>query len=195
MMLNLKELGTFQIKEKLTFAQIMLLHFLYYIQTDLYYVQLMKEYIMTFGVKNENGKIALTTDEEKAQLVENGWLIKTDDKIGYAITTKFSDLFINKFEATNEFLLAYPGFTIINGTSIPIKSGNREELRDKYWTAIQQNKVEHQQVLLDIAYGKEKDLIKLNIRNFVDCHGWLDIRELRLLDNGTKVVDTFNGDY
>lgn len=118
-------------------------------------------------------------------LREKGFL-RFNDRNEYVIGTKFLDLFTDKFTATDEIFEIYPAFVKSNGVEIPLTAMDRNVFANMYISAIQGNVEEHREVLKDIEYGKQQNLLTFGIEKFVTSRMWLKIRERRLA-NVTKV--------
>ena len=112
-------------------------------------------------------------------LREKGFL-RFNERNEYVISTKFLDLFTDKFTATDEIFDTYPSFVKSNGVEIPLTAMDRNVFANMYMSAIQGNVEEHREVLKDIEYAKEHKLLTFGIEKFVTSRIWIKIREKRL---------------
>jgi|VirMetMinimDraft_7_1064189.scaffolds.fasta_scaffold02370_6 hypothetical protein len=192
-MIDFKEYTTYLINNRINERQFSLLYFLYITKEDRANFALMKQFIEVHGITIGDKK-SLTTEVDKVMLIEHGWL-RLGGQLGYEVTDKFTSSFITTYIAGQEFIAAYPGFTIINGGNAPLKNSDREVVRNLYAQRINYSKAEHDRILLDLDFGKRHDLIKVNIENFVRSEGWWDIRQRRLENNQTGTYIVHDQDF
>jgi hypothetical protein len=180
-MRTFKGLTKFFIQANISAAEYWALMFVYLRTRDEEVPGLLTQYAKHFGFQ-KGSKWVILTIEQKQALVDKGYL--TMDTTGaVALTEKFLNIHIDEYTAGQEFCGVYPPYAVIKGSNIPLKLGNRAEIRKLYWTAINASRKEHNEVLLDIDYGKDKGLLNMNLMNFTQSEGWHDLRTLRLADN------------
>lgn len=161
-------------KNKLTQAQFLLLYCLRFNETDAI----------------NNYKRAFPTDDGTMigkpsiqDLMDRGFIVHIGDSnriSDYKITDKFNHAFIaNHFMAGEELQRAYPGYVIINGANIPLTTMDSYQLANLYAERIKYSIEEHLQVIEDVKYGRDHNLISSKIENFVKGEIWLKIREIR----------------
>lgn len=113
-------------------------------------------------------------------LIDRGFLEKVED-LNYIVTDKFNNIFLsNHFIAADEFWSLYPGFVNINGKNIPLTNMDKYAFSNIYGERIDYSVDEHNEVIKDIKFGRENNLITSNIENFVRSESWHKIREVRL---------------
>lgn len=153
---------------------------MYYASRDKAMSQVMKRYAEMRG-EYVNGSWKMSTDREKAPLIERGYLGRTEEG-SYFLTDSFLELFVDEQVAGNEFLNGYPAFLVINNVNVPIKTGNRQMLRRAYWNAIGGKRSEHEEVIKDMNYGYQNSLINMSVDKFIGAEYWLEFRTLRLAE-------------
>lgn len=158
------------IEHKITMEQYTVLHLLMAKKT-----RTIRLYANTFRFKN--GKFL--TKLEKDDLVNRGFLIPSHK--GYKIGQEFLDIYANEFMCGNEIWAMYPGFVRkSDGKMIPLTSMSKQVFRHAYYKAIDKNKVEHEKVKLDLAYGIKHNLVNFGIKKFLEAEYWTKLRDLRL---------------
>lgn len=128
--------------------------------------------------KHFNIKESIITQEEINDLIDKKLLIKKGNT--YNVTDYFYSMFINSSLATDEIYFSYPTFLEKDGIKIPLTSYDRNAFELLYDNAIKSNMLEHLEVLKDIDFGKEKNLIHIGIEKFIKSKYWLILRKLRL---------------
>lgn len=171
-------------KHGLTTHEFLVLSFVFYGRKDL-----IEKYKEAFQLQ------AILTDEQKAKLTSNGFLTYSDGT--YKITSKFTDIFVDKDVATEEVFKIYPVSMEHQGVTIPLKAMDRSVFAVLYQNAIMGSYEEHCEVLQDIQYGKEHKMLNIGIEKFVKSKYWLSLRELRLdkkerLNTNTSIDNEFN---
>lgn len=173
-MLNIEKLMPFLIDIELTVDEFLILHL-----KHLNRKTLLNAYKRKF-FKNKQGILSI---EAKQKIVKLGYMEKDDtrdDGDFYYITSKFEKLYVDEFNAGNEFWREYPGFTIIKGKHAPLMNTDKNAFRRLYFNTIEGLKEEHKQILLDVKYGVKHDMINVKIVDFVRSEAWEQIRPLRL---------------
>lgn len=168
----------FIIKHKLTQPQFLLLYLLY--KKEIHHIDAYKKAFPTPDGSMIGG-IPLK------QLIDEGYLARIknhgNEKIistELILTDKFTYIFVDSFEAGEELVAAYPAFMTKGGNRMPLKFGDINQLRKLYAGAINNSKEEHKEVLLDVEYAKENNLIMGKLENFILSKAWLDVRKIRL---------------
>ena len=165
----------FLVKNKLTPSQFLLL---YLIRTKKQ--SIMKEYSEAFPTEDGSFIGSILRDD----LIQRKLLIKVKEGKTidcYEVGEELERLFIkDSWIAAGEFWNKYPPFVSINGKNIPLTVADRYEFTILYSEAIGHSIDEHLEVLQDIEFGVNKELIKSNIETFVKSRGWEAIRKIRL---------------
>ena len=177
------------LKHNLTIEEYFLLVLLYYRQAiDAKEVNdWMKEYAEKLGHPRDDGKRTLASNRTVTALMSNGWITKPDDKAGYVLSKKVDELFIEPFFAGEQLYNTYPSYGIINGVKIPLQVSDRIAVYYKYWRVIRGSTSEHKEILEDIQFGADNDLLSMNIGKFVDSMYWLSLRQMR---RKNKIITT-----
>lgn len=165
-------------KNKLTSSQFLLLLLLYQKK-----YKLIEEYKLMFPTEDGSmiGKYPLD------DLIKRGYIEQVNPTDvtakSYTITTKFSKIFCDKFEAGNQIWDLYPRIVTNEGKNFPLKLWDKNEMRDVYYERINGNYEEHLEVLKDLEYAIENGLIKGKLENFIKSEAWTDIRKERIVTN------------
>jgi hypothetical protein len=173
----------FLIEHDLTQNQYLLLHLIYKKRIDL--VMLYKNRFPT-----EDGTMIgeyFTKDLYTRGFLED--VIEKGKKV-VRVTEKFLYIIINKYEAANQIYEIYPTFLDSNGTHIPLKSMDINVFANIYDSAIMSNVKEHLEVIEDIKYGIENNLLNIGIEKFVKSKHWLSIRKERLSTENKTIHKT-----
>ena len=104
----------------------------------------------------------------------------------YVLTDKFTSIFIDTYEAGNEFWDLYPAYS---SQRYPLTLMDKNEFRVLYAERINQDIAEHHNVMLDLQYAVEQDLVKGKIETAVKSEIWSAWRKLRFGN------ETTGGDY
>lgn len=110
------------------------------------------------------------------------------------ITDKFTNIFVDKFKAAEEFWEAYPPFLISNGKRLPLTYWNTDVMREEYHKRIKGSMVEHIEVMKDLKYAVENDLVGAKMETFVCSEQWKTIRKMRLEPNVSPVKESLEMD-
>ncbi len=159
----------FIVKNNITQAQFLLLYLLYKNKPQL--IDLYKEMYSTDGT--------MIGQKETDELFEKGF-IKRNIKNKIIVTPKFLQAFIDKFAASDEILALYPKYHDTGITTIPLTAMDRNVLANLYEHAINGSIEEHYEVIKDIQYGIDKNLIVIGLDKFIKSHWWKVIRPKRL---------------
>jgi len=163
----------FLIKHNITQAQYLLMHLLYKKRYDL-----IKQYKDKFPT-DDNTMIGLTPIK---QLIEDGF-IKQIGKGGtadtYKLTNKFLCIFVDDYIAGNEFWDLYPAYVESKGIQYPLTLMDKNEFRELYAITINYSADEHREVMQDLKFAVENNLVKGKIDIAVKSEIWLAWRKLR----------------
>lgn len=172
------ELIDYCIELKLTSNQFLCLHFL---------ITQRSVKIAQFAKTRKSKKFL--SDNEKVDLINREFLIETTDG-KYKVSDKFKDLYYDKFEGGNELFELYPGFIKTNNGMIPATAMDIIEFRVLYWNKINGSRREHEEVMKDVRYAIEHNLLRFGIEKFLKSEYWRKIRKLRLSDDSTLINST-----
>lgn len=170
----------FLYKTRLTQSQFLLLHLLY--KEDF---QAIQEYKNNFP-SEDNYMIGeyLTKD-----LIKKGWIKEKENGKLY-ITEEFRMLYVNKFKAIDELVEAYPAFIEKEGgLKIPLVTIDKNRYASIYEGCIKFSQGEHEEVLKDLKYAKEKGLLTFGLSKFIDSEYWLTVRNLRKKEKEEGNID------
>lgn len=110
----------------------------------------------------------------------------------FIVTKKFTKIFTDEFEAGNQIWDLYPRTIISSGTSFPLKLWDKNEMRKEYYKRIKGNYDEHLEVIKDLEYAIDNNLIKGKLENFIKSEAWTDIRKERIIADVELPKDDFN---
>ncbi len=131
-------------------------------------------------------------EEYKKDLIDRGFIkqIGEDSKPSdFELTEKFTHLFMkNHFFSADQVWEAYPSYVSINGKNIPLTTMDKYQFANLYAERIKYSIEEHKEVLLDIKYGRDKDLISMSIEKFVQAEMWTRLRQLRKGEQKIPVI-------
>lgn len=187
-MINEDRYIEFIIENKVTQTQFLLLHLLFRKRWDL-----IQKYKIAFPTGDGSiiGK-AMTDD-----LLEKGLITysKSSDKgIDIQVSKVFKKAYTNDVYIADEFYEVYPSFyrDDAKGISYPLTNYDRMVFAKMYQDKINYSQKEHEEILKDVQFGKEKGLIRVNIGNFLTSEFWKDLRVIRLeeeVDNDKTISD------
>ena len=160
----------FLVEHGLTQNQYLLLHLVYKERPDL-----IREYKQAFP-SDDNTMIGQYFIED---LFKKGFLEKKGDGT-IIVSTKFLEAFINKHTASDEIFEIYPTHWIKDGISIPLSAMDRNVFANLYDKAILSSILEHIEVVKDIKFAIQENLLNIGIDKFVKSKYWLIIRPKRL---------------
>ena len=173
-MIEIERYVKFIVKHKLTQPQFL---FLYLLQRKRY--DLLKMYGEAFP--SDDGKVIGVISRN--DLLERGFIIKLDEMenaASYTLGKAFKDIFIDKFEASEMLKDLYPAHGKYDGKIYPLTIIDTYELAPLYGERIGYEVAEHNEVMLDLQYGIENNLVKMKLENFVRSEYWKALRRLRL---------------
>lgn len=175
-MIDSKGYIAFLKKNKITTTQYLLLHLLYHKEYNL-----INEYKLLFPTDDGSMIGTILLDD----LIKRGFIEKVDPNDvmaqNYKITTKFSKIFCDKFNAGNEVWDLYPRMILSQGKNFPLKLWDKNEMRETYYNRIKGSYEEHLEVLQDLKYAIDNNLIKGKLENFIKSEAWTDIRKERII--------------
>jgi hypothetical protein len=137
-----------------------------------------------------DGKGILPKDQIE-NLVMRDFLVKTPK--GYKLGKEFTKIFVTSEKAVDEVYKAYPPFmTSDKGVPIPLTAMDREVFKQIYIPKIMGSLDEHKEVIEDLKYAVDNDLIKVGINKFVTSGQWLSFRQLRRSQTSTGRTENLN---
>jgi hypothetical protein len=201
-MIQLEKYVPFLVREKLTQEEFLLMFCLYRLKycdvsTKASTLSLMVAYTAEFGIE-ENGVKRMTSSETKTKLAEKGFLSVTGNGVSLLdlhLTDKATRNFCNEFTAGLEFISHYPARALIQGVAIPLKTSDRAVMSRLYCSRIQFSAQEHKEVMADLAYGIEAELVNLSLENFIRSEQWRDFRKERLNESSSTASSTIDNDF
>lgn len=178
----------FLFKTGLTQAEFLLLYLIH--KKDQEYIDLYKERFPT-------GDGTMIGDYNTKRLLKQGWIIEKEKNL--EVTEKFKKyLFDDSVSDLNysELLDYYPKFfENKEGTKLPLVLADKFVYNSKYSQKVCYNAAEHNEVLKDLQYGIDNNLINFGIAKFIDSNYWEILRPMRLDDTdftgGVPDDDTF----
>jgi hypothetical protein len=175
---------------KLTQSQFLFLYCLYHKKYDL-----IKKYRKLFDIPGDNTIIGKPLFN---QLLERGFIERV--KVGntadcFKIGQKFIKHFIDKHEATEAIFNIYPSFMKSNGQTFCLTAMDELVFADIYYQKIGGSLEEHFEIIEDIKYGIDNNLIKFKLESFLKGRQWIPIRKIRLEENQIKEGDIPSGDF
>jgi hypothetical protein len=164
----------FLIENKLTQPQFLLLYCIYREKWEI-----IAKYKEAFPTDDGSmiGKFPLQ------DLVDRGFIIRLDDGKtvdSFEITTKFAKIFVDEFEAGNQFWDLYPAFVVTEGKRLPLSTMDKNLFRKIYSDRINHDFEEHTEVMKDLQYAVDEGLINMGIEKFVRSEMWSKIRQMRI---------------
>lgn len=177
-MILLPNYVNYLIEHNLTQDQYLLLHILYYREFNI-----LKKFKKAFPL--EEG--TMIPRLQIKDLVNRGFLVKTSTK-GFKLGEKFIEIFVTPEVAVDEVYDLYPAFIKSDlGVDIPLKSMDKNLFKNIYIPKIYGNVKEHKEVLKDIQYGIEHNLIRIGINKFLTSEQWKSFRTRRLTPHTTQI--------
>jgi len=177
-MIAVDEYVNFIVDNNLTQEQVLLLHLLYYDRADL---------IIKYKKKYPTEEGAMISSYLLNDLVYKGFIIKSKNSL--SIGDEFLKIFVDGTKATEQIFNVYPSFvTSDTGVQIPMKSMDRNLFEQIYIPKILGSTKEHDEIIKDIKYGIENDLLRMGINKFLTSEHWKSIRQVRLADKEDKTV-------
>lgn len=179
-MINEDKYIDFVIENKLTQKQFLLLHLVYKKRYDL-----LKKYKDAFPT----GDGSIIGRLETEDLIDRGLLIIGEGHKP-VISKKFKDAYTDDVLIAEEIFSVYPDFyESEGGVKYPLLAMDRLQFSKIYLSKIKYSQKEHEEILEDILYGIENNLIKIKLANFLASEYWKIIRKIRL---GEEQLETDN---
>lgn len=166
-------------RNKLNQAQFLLLYLLYKKRYDL-----IERYKKMFPTPDNSAIGSISFDDllnRKFITEVNNKGVTPDSAAAYELTDKFTNIFIDKFECAKELWELYPSFVLSDGKRFPLTLCDEDKFREDYAKKINFSREEHDEVIKDLKYAKDNNLIKGKIDTFVASRHWLAIRKERLM--------------
>jgi hypothetical protein len=156
---------------EITQAQYLLLHCLYY----RLYPEL-TEYKNIFPATDGTiiGKVWFDDLVSKGLITRRE--VQENKPTDFIITEKFTKYFVDDVIAFEELKAVYPAYMKSQGRTIPLLTGDEDELTKVYYEKINGLVEEHKKVLEDIAYMVEKDKVTVGLEKFIKSKGWEPLR-------------------
>lgn len=171
------EILDFCTKMKINLEQFFVLHLLSTKQTTK-----IRLYSNTF--KYKNGKFL--TQRDKDDLIKRKFLIEVESG-KFTVSDKFKQRYFDIYKGGNELFNLYPGFIRGKGGNwLPLAGMDKVSFRLEYYRRIGGSRAEHEEVLKDLQYGLDNNLITFGIKKFLESEYWNKLRKLRLTD---KVIN------
>lgn len=181
-MINLKNYVDFLVITKTTQRQFLLLMFLYKKE-----MKLMKEFKQAFPIDEST----MIPKKEIDDLISKGFLIKEDK--GYYIGKNFLKVFVTPEVATDEIFELYPKFILNDkGVNIPLTSMDKNLFKNIYVGKINGDYKEHINILKDVEYGIENNLLNMGINKFLVSEFWKVLRSRRQNPNSPQTIEDDN---
>lgn len=119
-------------------------------------------------------------DEEIADLIERGYLFNRGQSTEYypdqlEVSEKFTEAVFASISDFEKFVTKYPDFT--NNFSdprkgdIPLKAVDMDKVESLFRRKVT-SKVEFERLMKALKWGKENDMVKMNIKNYVSGEIW-----------------------
>ena len=172
-MMETERYVNFITKHKITQSQFLFLYLLKKKRWDL-----LRKYKETFP--SEDGTVIGRVLRD--DLLNRKFIIKIDDNetaASYQIGKEFRAIFVDAYEAADELKEAYPTFSINNGRRFPLTLVDTFEIAGVYAERIGHEVAEHTEVLEDVKYGIEQNLITCGMDKFVRTEFWKVLRKAR----------------
>ena len=139
-------------------------------------VDLIRKYKARFPTESNN----MISGRNLADLKERGYIIVHGTNSNeIELTNKFSKIFMDDYECGNELWGEYPFYITSNGRRYPLKGMDKNVFRNLYAKKIRHSLEEHKEVMKDLQFAKENDLIFTGIEKFLNGEQWSDIRKIR----------------
>ena len=179
---NVERYVEFITKNKLTQSQFLMLYLMYRKKSEC--IKIYKEHHPTDDGTMIGGNL-------NKDLIDRGFLEPAPEATEpnrYVLTDKFLKLFIkDSQEAANQFWDKYPGYVSIQGVNTPLTNMDKYRFTLIYAERIDHSVDEHLEVMKDLEFGVQNNLIRSSIENFVKSEGWSKIRPIRL--NKEKITE------
>tara|TARA_R110000772_G_C13310328_1_gene440514 strand:- start:43185 stop:43661 length:477 start_codon:yes stop_codon:yes gene_type:complete len=129
-------------------------------------------------------------------LLKNDWVRVNDVTKRMTVTDKFRAYFIKDEDALNELIDIYPPFVTKGEVRYPLVTVDKFQYGMIYGRRIFNSIDEHNEVLLDLAFGVENNYITFGIGKFIDGEIWKVLRKIRLGDPDALLqLDLYDEDF
>lgn len=128
----------------------------------------------------------ITLDELKD--LQNRKFIKKSEDGGWTAGSALVDMMEGKdiYEMFNEFFNIYPSFVNIKGKRAPLKIVDSRKVAILYEAALKSSS--HHEMIMDLEYGKDNDLITMKIDAYLTSKFYLTLREERNASVNTELL-------
>lgn len=140
-----------------------------------------KKYIVKYKEKFASEDDTMIGKYLTNDLIKRGFIeLKGKKQDRYDVTDIFKAIFVVGVTALEEILNIYPPF-IENkeGVKIPLVTVDKFVYSLRYNVAINYSYKEHKEVLKDLKYATENDLVRFGVEKFIDSEYWKVFRKLR----------------
>jgi hypothetical protein len=161
-------------KTKITQPQFLFLYCIYFRK-----VKHMREYKEIFS-NEDNAFIGKIYVEDLERLGFLTFDVIDGKMLNYKVTKKFANLFVDEYIAIGEIWTLYPDFIKSKGNSFPLKAADPDKLAEVYFRKIGGSVEEHEEVIKDVTYMVDNNLVYCKIDTFITSKGWLTIRPYRI---------------
>lgn len=155
-------------------------------------------YLNTYFTSGVSAKLKDTLISlQSKSIINKSYIIPKDGEKFIPDDVEFNQLFINSYlqhsnDLGMELFMAYPAFTIINGKQYSLRNITKlykslDEMCFAYGKAIKFNLNQHRDIMDLLEFGKENNLIRSGICDFIESRQWLTLKELK--NGGTVVFD------
>lgn len=181
-------------KYGLTADELFVIRLIFYAQDD------HEEYIQRFFSQNELTKPLreiLISLQEKG-IINKSYTIPESGQSFNARDVDFNKTVMKSFlqhssEMGMELFMAYPSHTVIDGKMFSLRNISKlyksiDEMSFNYGKSINFAPEKHQEVLELLEWGKDNNLIRSGICDFISSMGWITLKELK--DNDMGIFNT-----
>lgn len=180
-MIDVDRFVPFITEHKLKENQFLLLHLLYLKRFDL--IQYYKK-----NSPHKKGEFLSLVD--KTDLIKRGFIIVDDDD-NWVLADKFTNIFIDDYQAATELAELYPAYAMDKeGKKYPIGFLDISVVKANYCKKIHHNAAEHKEVIKDMKYAIANDMLLYGLERFLTSNAWVKIRPLRLASEAGEVFST-----
>lgn len=161
----------FLVKYDLTQSQVLLLYLLYKNRVDL---------IRKYKEKFPTDSGTMIEEYFIKDLIRKEFLIENPTTGAIKLGEKFYLAFIDKHEACEHVFSVYPTHITKDGVDLPLSAMDRNVFANLYDTYIRSSIHEHLEVIKDIEYAKQNNLLNIGIEKFLKSKYWLILRPKRI---------------
>jgi hypothetical protein len=129
---------------------------------------------------------SLINDLQEKGYVE--FLVESPTKLSeFEATEKLKSLLIDEDECSTQFLRAYPHIIRSGSNTFPTMTADANKFRKMYCELIHYSVDEHKQMMLDLQYAIENNMILVGIDKYFSSEFYLSVREKREEEQITDV--------